>query len=163
MTQPPAEWQVEVTGFTPADAGEVLVLQRCCWVTEAINNDTLAIPALHEDLGDVLAWQPEWEVVLLRRRGRLVGAVRARRYHATWEIGRLMVAPDQGGRGLGRWLLAEVERRVPADLDRYFLYTGARSTRNLRLYERAGYRVTSPPEGVDAIPGVVYLAKPVSR
>ena len=33
-----------------ADAAELLVLQRCCRVDEAIANDTLDVPALHESL-----------------------------------------------------------------------------------------------------------------
>ena len=35
------------------DAAELLVLQRCCWVDEAIANDTLDIGALHESLDDI--------------------------------------------------------------------------------------------------------------
>ncbi len=41
---------------TEHDAAELLVLQRCCWVQEAVVNDTLEIPALHETLEDVRAW-----------------------------------------------------------------------------------------------------------
>ena len=41
----------------PGDAGELLTLQRACWVQEALANDSLAdIPALHESLDDVLGW-----------------------------------------------------------------------------------------------------------
>ena len=42
------------------DAPELLVLQRCCWVDEAVANDTLDVPALHETLGDVRAWVDAW-------------------------------------------------------------------------------------------------------
>src|SRR6516162_2636176 len=86
------------------DAAELLVLQRCCWVAEAIANDTLDIPALHETLDDVRQWLGEWTTWCVHRSGRLIGAVRAHREGRAWEIGRLMVAPDVEGHGLGRWL-----------------------------------------------------------
>ena len=93
----------------PDDAAELLVLQRCCWVEEAIANDLLDIAALHESLDDVRAWIDEWTTWCVRVGPRLVGAVRAKREGDTWEIGRLMVAPDLAGQGLGGWLLRYAE------------------------------------------------------
>ena len=48
---PTSGW--DVVPATRGDAGELLTLQRACWVTEAVANDDLAIPALHEGLADV--------------------------------------------------------------------------------------------------------------
>lgn len=137
---------------TAADAAEVLVLQRACWVTEAIANSTIDIPALHEDLDEVLAWiDTAWA---LRAGPRLIGGVRATREGTTWRIGRLMVAPDRRGEGLGSRLLAHIEAVAPEGVERFALFTGAGSTRNLAMYGRAGYvRV-----GGDA--SVVHLEKP---
>jgi tRNA (guanine37-N1)-methyltransferase len=137
------------------DAAELLVLQRCCWVDEAIANDTLDIAALHDTLDDVRRSIEEWSTWCVRLRGRLIGAVRARREGAAWEIGRLMVAPDLSGRGLGRWLLALAERAAPDDIEVIALFTGAKSTRNITMYERAGFRRT----GVGAPAGAVALVK----
>ena len=108
----------------PDDAAEVLVLQRCCWVDEAIANETLDIAALHESLGDVRGWLEDWTTWCVRLAGRLVGAVRARREGSSWEIGRLMVAPDVAGRGLGGWLLRCAEAQAPADVESFTLFTG---------------------------------------
>ena len=139
-----------------ADAAELLVLQRCCWVEEAIANETLDIVALHESLDDVRRWMAEWTTWCVRIGGRLVGVVRARREGTVWEIGRLMVAPDLAGRGLGRWLLGIADAAAPDDVDVISLFTGAKSTRNIAIYERAGFRRT----GVAAPPGAVGLVKP---
>jgi ribosomal protein S18 acetylase RimI-like enzyme len=137
------------------DAPELLVLQRCCWVDEAIANDTLDIPALHETLDDVRAWLDDWTTWCVRATGRLVGAVRARREGSSWEIGRLMVAPDLAGRGLGGWLLRLAEARAPADVESITLFTGSQSARNIAMYERAGFRRSLEP----APPGAVRLVK----
>ena len=127
---------------SPVDAPELLVLQRCCWVDEAIANDTLDIGALHETLDDVRAWLDDWTTWCVRSAGRLVGAVRARQEGSSWEIGRLMVAPDLAGRGLGGWLLRLAEAQAPADVESITVFTGSRSARNIAMYERAGFRRT---------------------
>ena len=134
------------------DLAELLVLQRCCWVQEALVNDTLDIPALNETLDDVRAWATSWRVWTVRLRGRLVAAVRARSTEGVWEIGRLMVAPDLAGKGIGRWLLAHAESQAPRGTTAFALFTGARSGRNIDLYERAGYRINSaPPATTDTV------------
>ncbi|MFF8636882.1 GNAT family N-acetyltransferase [Streptomyces pilosus] len=141
----------------PDDAPEVTVLQRCCWTDEAIANDTLAVPALRESPDDVRAWLADWHTTGLWRDGRLLGMVRTRRTGADLHIGRLAVAPDLRGLGLGRWLLRQAEA-AGEDCRRIVLSTGAASHRNLTLYRQQGY-LPLPGAGDD---GVVDLAKAVS-
>ncbi|MGH3830253.1 MAG: GNAT family N-acetyltransferase [Pseudonocardiaceae bacterium] len=52
------------------------------------------------------------------------------------EVGRLTVAPDRQGQGLGSRLLADLEQRLSTDVTELRLFTGERS--NLRLYSRLG-------------------------
>ncbi|TCJ22591.1 tRNA (guanosine(37)-N1)-methyltransferase TrmD [Nocardioides jejuensis] len=152
------EW--EIVRGTPADAGELLTLQRACWVQEATHNDFFAHPALHEDVAEVLAWMAEWETWVVRRAGRLVGAVRARLDGDAWEIGRLMVAPDLQGSGLGRVLLEHAQAAAPKDATSYVLFTGAASFANQRFYQRSGFRLR--PDLAGPAYGVV-MSKPVRR
>jgi GNAT superfamily N-acetyltransferase len=157
---PPPVPDVRLARFADADAAELLVLQRCCWVQEALANDTLDIPPLHEDLDDVLAWGRTWTTLVARRGHRLVGAVRGRAVGGDWQVGRLMVAPDLAGRGLGRWLLSAVEDEAPPGTTRLTLFTGARSERNLRLYTRAGYTVDEAEQRSPShVPGTVALVR----
>ena len=153
------EW--EVVRASPGDAGELLTLQRACWVQEALANDSLAdIPALHESLEDVLDWMTTWSTWVVRSEGRLVGAVRGRLEETpagpVWDIGRVMVAPDLQGRGLGRVLLAHIEAVADPGATAYVLFTGARSADNIRMYKKAGYRVRTD---LDAPPLAVMLTK----
>ena len=131
---------------TRADAGEILTLQRACWVDEALAADWLGVPALHESLDDVLAELERWETWVLRSAGRLVASGRGQVSDdgETWTVGRLMVAPDLRGRGIGRWLLARVEERAPGSVRRIELVTGEANLRNQRMYQRAGYRRSGP-------------------
>ncbi|WP_308645703.1 GNAT family N-acetyltransferase [Nocardioides aromaticivorans] len=141
----------------PGDAGEILTLQRACWLQEAQANDTLDIPALHESLDDVRAWLGEWDTWVVRRAGRLVGAVRGRLEGGErWDIGRIMVAPDLQGSGLGRVLLEHIQAVAPAEATSYVLFTGAGSVRNQRMYRKAGFRLR--PD-LPAPPNAVVLTK----
>ena len=148
----------EVVPATRGDAGELLTLQRACWLQEAIANDSVSgIPALYESLEDVVAGLGKWTTVVVRSHGRLVGAARGRLDGEVWDIGRIMVAPDLQGRGLGRLLLEHVQALAPAAATSYALFTGQHSTDNLRMYKKAGFRLR--PD-LPAPPLAVVLTKP---
>jgi GNAT superfamily N-acetyltransferase len=135
--------------LTPDDAPEATVLQRCCWVDEAIVNDTLAIPALHESPEQVGEWLADQHAMGLWLDGRLLGLVRTRRAGTDWHVGRLAVVPDLRGHGLGRWLPRTAEAAADPDIRRVVLFTGADSQRNIDLYQSEGYALvpsTSPEE-----------------
>jgi tRNA (guanine37-N1)-methyltransferase len=156
---------VELRVVQAADAGEIFTLQRACWVQEQQVNPGVRIPALEEDLDAVRRWIGTDTVLVLRSAGRLVGAVRARLHAApdgadTWDIGRLMVAPDLQGSGLGRLLLEAIETAAPETVSTYELFTGAGSLRNQKMYKKAGYRLHGKLEDE---PGAVRLTKRRSR
>jgi tRNA (guanine37-N1)-methyltransferase len=149
---------VEIGPVRAGDAGELFVLQRACWVQEMHDNPGVRIPALLESLDELRAWIARDTVLVARSAGRLVGAVRASLDGESWEVGRLMVAPDVAGRGLGRLLLERIEALAPEAATTYALFTGAGSARNQRMYKKAGYRLRGEIE-----PGVVRMTKPVRR
>ncbi|NYD44556.1 NAD(P)H-dependent FMN reductase/GNAT superfamily N-acetyltransferase [Actinomadura luteofluorescens] len=141
--------------LTPDDAPEVTVLQRCCWVDEALANDPLTVPALHESVEQVRDWLAAWQAIGLWRDGRLLGMVRTRRDDAEWHVGRLGVVPDLRGRGLGRWLLQTAEAAADPACRRIVLSTGAGSRNNIALYRSEGYQ-PAPLTGED---GTIRLTK----
>jgi tRNA (guanine37-N1)-methyltransferase len=62
-----------VAAATPADAPELLVLQRACFVREIEAHGNDRFPALTEELPDVVAGLAEWRTLTARAGGRLVG------------------------------------------------------------------------------------------
>ena len=145
----------------PADAPELLVLQRACWVPEGRANDAWGIPPLVETEEDVRAGLNAYQTWVGHVDGRLVISGRARvspQDPTIWELGRLMVAPDLAGRGLGRELIGFLEAQAPTTTRPAWMNTGERSARNLRLYARLGYRqLRTPPR----YPGTIELTKPL--
>ena len=146
----------ELRRLTSADAGQVTVLQRCCWVDEAFANKTMQIPPLTETVEEVAAWLDAVLVLGLWLDGRLLAMIRGGRSGDTWEIGRIAVVPDLRGHHLGWWLLDEIEARAEAGCTRHELFTGALSERNISLYERHGYVRMATVR-----PGLVHLEKPI--
>jgi tRNA (guanine37-N1)-methyltransferase len=155
---------LDIRPAQPSDAEEVAVLQRACWITEGLaNRSWSALEMTCETADEKRRSFEEWHTWVVRSGGRLVGSVRARvglEDPGQWEIGRLMVAPDLQGRGIGRALLEYAEAAAPAGTRRFWVNTGTKSTANLRRYRRAGYRVL-PGEG--RFPKTVDLVKDVSR
>jgi len=154
-----ADLDALVRTAVPADAEELFTLQRACWLQEAQANDDLSIPPLTESLAELRASLESWTTFVVRAHGRLVASVRARvdpEAGDRWDIGRIMVAPDLQGRGVGRWLLEYAEAAAPDHTRSFTLFTGSGSADNLRMYRRAGYRPLPPdPDS----PGTVRLVK----
>jgi ribosomal protein S18 acetylase RimI-like enzyme len=85
--------------------------------------------------------------------------VRARLDGALLLVGRIAIAPDQQGRGIGTRLLAAVEERGAAHgATEAELFTGSLSEANLRLYRREGYVETQRVPGDDGVEQV-FLRK----
>ncbi|MET8231340.1 GNAT family N-acetyltransferase [Micromonospora sp. NPDC005298] len=145
------------------DAGEILTVQRAAYVTEAQHYRDPFLPPLTETVDEVVAALAGPTIVLAARLGhRLVGSVRAHLDGDTARIGRLSVAPDQQGRGVGARLLAAIEDACAGRVARFTLFTGADSATNLRLYERHGYRITAHRPDPNGVP-LVVLEKPAVR
>ncbi len=72
--------------------------------------------------------------------GAVIGSVRAYQNGTTCYVERLIVHPTFRRRGIGTSLLARIEAEFP-EARRFELFTGHKSAGNIRLYERAGYKV----------------------
>ncbi|HEU5483660.1 MAG TPA: tRNA (guanosine(37)-N1)-methyltransferase TrmD [Microlunatus sp.] len=153
--------EVVITRATTADAGELLTLQRAAYVTEGRLHDSFDFPPLTDDLAAAEKLIATTTFLVARRAGRLVGSVFGERYGDDgWFIGRLMVAPDLQGAGLGRRLLDLIEDAAPPGTARSVLVTGARSAFNQAFYRRRGYVVVA--EEVRGSVPIVVMERPRS-
>lgn len=144
------------------DAGEVLTLQRAAFVQEALIYGTPALPALTQTLESLEAELRDNLGCVAHLGPRMVGAVRAQRDGDLLLVGRLVIAPDVQGQGIGSRLLAAVERRgTDAGAAVAELFTGSLSDANLRLYRREGYRESQRVPGDEGIEQI-FLRKPLN-
>lgn len=148
-----------VRPIRPEDAGEVLTLQRAAFVQEALIYGTADMPPLTQSLEELEAELAVNLGCVALRGTRMIGAVRARRDGDLLLIGRLAIAPDEQGHGVGTTLLGAVERRgLEAGATEAELFTGSLSEANLRLYQREGYVETQRVPGDGGIEQV-FLRK----
>jgi ribosomal protein S18 acetylase RimI-like enzyme len=144
------------------DAGQILTLQRAAYVTEAQLHGDPFLPPLVESL-DQVRKMIEGSLVLKATIGtRLAGSVRARIHDRTCLVGRLSVAPDLQGRGIGRALMEALEAEATGRADACVLFTGHLSEANLRLYRRLGYGETHRERVADHLM-LVHMRKPIGR
>lgn len=132
----------------PAHAGEVLTVQRAAYLHEARRYGAWELPPLTETLQQIKDHIESGMPALGAWQGhRLVGSVRGKVDGERMEVARLAVAPDLQGFGVGRRLLAAITEQAPVET--VWLFTGADSEENLRLYESAGFERVS--ERVDDV------------
>lgn len=148
---------VRVERADAADASTILALQKLAYLSEARLYDDPALPPLTQTLESLIE-ELAASVALRALDGtRLAGSVRARESDGICHVGRLVVHPDSQGRGIGTMLMLEIERAFPAAA-RFQLFTGSRSERNIRLYERLGY-VRSHEKVVSPSVTLVFMEK----
>jgi GNAT superfamily N-acetyltransferase len=151
-----------VSTAVAADAGEIWTVQRAAFVGVAQLYGDVRLPPLTETLAELTAAVEEGRVLVARFDGgpaRIVGAVRTRVSDGVCHIGRLVVAPDLHGHGIGSALLRAAEERHAPGVREYALFTGVGSGGSVALYVRHGYAV----ERVEPDPGhpdLVHLRKP---
>jgi predicted N-acetyltransferase YhbS len=90
-------------------------------------------------------------------RRRIVGSVRLVLSGDACLLGRLIVSPAVQGQGIGSALLAAGEAVFP-EANMVELFTGSRSTGNIRFYEDRGY-VRTREEALSSKVTLVYLRK----
>jgi len=147
-----------VRAIAAADAGEVLTLQRAAYATEAQLYGGPFLPPLTQSL-DELRDELTGSGGLVGLLGdRIVASVRWVVDGDVVRIGRLIVAPDQQGRGWGTRLLNLADRESGARTAE--LFTGHLSEANIRLYQREGY-VESRRERINDGLEFVHLTKPL--
>lgn len=141
------------------DAEKILELQKIAYQREADLYHDNKIPPLTQTLEQIRSDFKSQVFLKAVDQNRIVGSVRARDDGRTCYIGRLIVHPDRQGNGIGTRLMAQIEKRFQS-VERFELFTGTKSSGNIRLYERLGYR---PFKEESVHPGLtlVFLEKRV--
>ena len=146
---------------TIADAAEILALQKLAYMSDAELYGDFSIPPLTQTLEELRDSFSRNIILKAVEEGRIVGSVNGRMDKGHCLVGRLMVRPTQQGRGLGTALMETIEKEFQ-QAQAYRLFTGERSERNIRLYERLGYVIYERKE----VPGsvcIVFMEKKVVR
>lgn len=151
---------MNITQAKKEDLREILDPQYLAYQSEAEIYNDHNIPPLKQTLEEV---ESEFDKgVILKatdENGNIIGSVRAFRENGSVYIGKLIVHPNRQRQGIGTALLSTVEAHFPDQ--RYELFTGSKSVRNIALYERLGYKIYTVKK-IDDNLEFVYLEKRIS-
>lgn len=130
---------ISIARATPGDASEILALQKLAYQSEAELNDDWTIPPLTQTLPEIVS-EIETKIFLKAVcEDRIIGSVRAALDSGTCQVGRLIVHPDYQRKGIGTRLMRRIEMAF-SHAERFELFTGIKSSNNIRLYRKLGYR-----------------------
>ena len=121
------------------DVPEILNLQYKAFRPVAESLNWLDAPTLTETVEHALGEFPKYTILkMLDDGGKIIGSVRGRVDDGSLFIGRLMVLPECQGRGYGKILFREIQKRLPHN--RVWLFTCGEVQRTVLFYEREGFR-----------------------
>jgi N-acetylglutamate synthase-like GNAT family acetyltransferase len=130
---------VEIKRASVEDVETILHLQMHAYLSEAEIYNDYSLPPLIQTLKEIK--QEFSQQVFLKATeedGNILGSVRAYLEKETAYIRRLIVKPESQNKGIGTKLMQAVELHFKF-ADRYELFTGYKSARNLYLYQKLGY------------------------
>jgi len=132
---------VSIQVVTDEEAGELLTLRRAAFVSEAQIYGDPNIPPLTQTLAELREDLAADGVITLGARSghRLVGSIRVVIEDRKATLGRLAVAPDLQGKGIGTQLLLAVLPHLPEGTEEVWVFTGQDSVQNLAMYAKQGY------------------------
>ena len=133
--------EVDIRPVSDAESGELLTLRRAAFVSEAQIYGDPSIPPLTQTLDELRTDLANPDVITLGAWAghRLVGSIRVLLEGTRATLGRLAVAPDLQGQGIGTQLLLAILPHLPEDTSEVWVFTGRDSVQNISLYEKQGY------------------------
>jgi GNAT superfamily N-acetyltransferase len=122
------------------DAATILELQKIAYQSEAQIYNDFNIPPLTQGLDELRNDFTSKVFLKAQIEGKIIGSVRGYRAKDTCYIERLIVHPDRQGQGIGAMLMNRIELCF-GQVQRFELFTGHKSERNIYFYERLGYQI----------------------
>lgn len=120
------------------DLENILILQKRAYVSEAKLYNDYSIPPMTQTIDELVSEVTNEIVLKAEINEKLIGSIRAEIDEGIAYIRRLIVDPEYQGKGIGTTLLLEIEKYLPPS-SILELFTGVKSYKNIRLYEKNGY------------------------
>jgi len=137
---------LEISKAGESDMREILELQRLAFFEVGVRyNDPNTTP-LPQTLNELIEESKGQVFLKAVHKGKIIGTVRGRLDGDICRVSKVMVHPDHQGKGVGRMLMASVEKEFNADV--FELRTGHLDERTISLYERLGYVLTGEKEKI---------------
>ena len=149
--------QLEIIKANQNDLETILQLQKDCYMMEAQIYNDYNIQPLNQDLTSIENEFKNTTILKATVNKEIIGSVRGFYENSTCYIGKLIVKKDYQNKGIGRLLMDSIEL-IFKDCNRFELFTGFKSEKNLHLYNKLGYKEFKQQKLNDNLV-LVYLEK----
>ena len=127
---------------TEHDLDQILELQKKAFYSQALIYNDFDLHPLRQTIDDIKNEFKEKQIYKVQTNGRIIASIRCYVRNDTLYIEKLIVDPDFQNRGIGTKIMTEIEKRYAASVNRYALFTGHKSEKNLHIYKQLGYKET---------------------
>lgn len=134
------DMSIRLEAATEQDLDQILQLQKRAFSGQALIYNDFNLPPLTQTLGDLKKEFISKTIYKVTAEGKIIASVRCCITDRALHIEKLIVDPDLQNRGIGTQIMHALEKRYTAAVDRYVLFTGHKSARNLHLYKKLGYK-----------------------
>jgi ribosomal protein S18 acetylase RimI-like enzyme len=129
-----------ITYASTEDAVAILELQKLAYQSEAKLYNDFSIPPLIQTMEELEVDFNSKVFLKTQVESKIIGSIRGYQSGNTCYIERLIVHPNHQGQGIGTALMESFESCF-GQVQRFELFTGKKSDRNIHLYERLGYKI----------------------
>lgn len=136
----------------------ILDLQRICYQSEAVLYDDYTIQPLTQTLTELA---DDFDSGTIYLTGyiyeKLIASVRGNSRDGTGYIRKLIVDPEYQNKGYGKLMMNAIENDLK-DVERFELFTGNKSEKNIVLYKKLGYEIFDTQKLTDKL-SLIHLQK----
>jgi len=125
---------------TEQDLDQILLLQKKAFYGQAVIYNDFSLHPLIQTIEELREEFRQKAIYKVEQGGNIIGSIRCYIKDNTLYIEKLVVDPDFQNRGIGTKIMTEIEKRYSSSVNRYSLFTGYKSQKNLHLYHKLGYR-----------------------
>lgn len=131
--------EIKIFEADKTDLETILELQKECYLSEAELHDDFDIPPLKQDIESITDEYNKGVILKAVIDNTIIGSVRGYFLNGSSYIGKLIVKNGFQNKGIGKLLMNSIESKFGYS-DRYELFTGFKSQKNLYLYNKLGYK-----------------------
>ena len=131
---------MKIEAATELDLEQILQLQKRAFHGQALIYNDFSLPPLTQTIDDLRKEFREKAIYKLKQDGKIIASIRCYIKDNILYIEKLIVDPDFQNRGIGTKIMTDIEKRYSSSVNRYSLFTGDKSARNIHLYKKMGYK-----------------------